>query len=91
LPGVVLEFAPTISGKGPNIHFIAREPSRVRLELAYDPRLEEARKPCSTAQDIQRVALSSRIRVIVGRGPPPTEACPKASASASPSRSAAIK
>jgi hypothetical protein len=52
-------------------------------------RLEETRKPCGTAQDIQRAALLSHIRVIVDRSPPPIEACPRASAS--PSRSAAIK
>jgi len=26
-PGVVVEFAPELSGKGPKIHFIMREPS----------------------------------------------------------------
>jgi catechol 2,3-dioxygenase-like lactoylglutathione lyase family enzyme len=43
-PGVVSEFAPAISGKGPKIHFIVREPNGIRIEFAYDPRLEEARK-----------------------------------------------
>jgi catechol 2,3-dioxygenase-like lactoylglutathione lyase family enzyme len=43
-PGVAVEFAPQISGKGPKIHFMIREPSGIRLEFAYDPRLEEARK-----------------------------------------------
>jgi hypothetical protein len=39
-----VEFAPELSGKGPKIHFIVREPSGVRVEFAFDPRLEEARK-----------------------------------------------
>ena len=43
-PGVVVEFAPELSGKGPKIHFIIREPSGVRIEFAFDPRLEDARK-----------------------------------------------
>ena len=43
-PGVVVEFAPELSGKGPKIHFIIREPSGVRIEFAFDPRIEEARK-----------------------------------------------
>ena len=43
-PGVVVEFAPALSGKGPKIHFIIRKPSGVRIEFAFDPRLEEARK-----------------------------------------------
>ena len=45
LPGVVVEFAPELSGKvGPKIHFIVREPSGVRIEFAFDPRLENTRK-----------------------------------------------
>lgn len=40
-PGVETEFAPQVSGKGPKIHFIVREPSGVRIEFAYDPRLEK--------------------------------------------------
>jgi catechol 2,3-dioxygenase-like lactoylglutathione lyase family enzyme len=43
-PGVVVEFAPELSGKGPKIHFIVREPSGVRIEFAFDPRLENTRK-----------------------------------------------
>jgi hypothetical protein len=43
-PDVVVEFAPQISGKGPKIHFILREPSGVRIEFAFDPRLENTRK-----------------------------------------------
>jgi len=43
-PGVVVEFGPELSGAGPKIHFIVREPSGVRIEFAFDPRLEEARK-----------------------------------------------
>jgi len=42
--GVAVEFGPELSGKGPKTHFMIREPSGVRLEFAYDPRLEEARK-----------------------------------------------
>ena len=43
-PGVVVEFGPEPLGAGPKIHFIVREPSGVRIEFAFDPRLEEARK-----------------------------------------------
>ena len=43
-PGVVVEFGPEPSGAGPKIHFIVREPSGVRIEFAFDPRLEDARK-----------------------------------------------
>ena len=43
-PGVVVEFGPEPSGAGPKIHFIVREPSGVRIEFAFDPRLEGARK-----------------------------------------------
>ena len=43
-PDVVVEFAPELSGKGPKIHFMVREPSGARLEFAYDPRLEAVRK-----------------------------------------------
>jgi hypothetical protein len=43
-PGVVVEFGPEQSGAGPKIHFIVREPSGVRIEFAFDPRLEDARK-----------------------------------------------
>jgi catechol 2,3-dioxygenase-like lactoylglutathione lyase family enzyme len=43
-PDVVVEFGPEQSGAGPKIHFIVREPSGVRIEFAFDPRLEEARK-----------------------------------------------
>jgi catechol 2,3-dioxygenase-like lactoylglutathione lyase family enzyme len=42
-PGVVVEFAPQLSGKGPKIHFIIHEPSGVRIEFAYDPRREAVR------------------------------------------------
>ena len=43
-PGVVVEFGPERPGAGPKIHFIVREPSGVRIEFAFDPRLEDARK-----------------------------------------------
>jgi catechol 2,3-dioxygenase-like lactoylglutathione lyase family enzyme len=43
-PGVVVEFGPQLSGVGPKIHFIVREPSGVRVEFAFDPRLEAQRK-----------------------------------------------
>ena len=43
-PGVVVEFGPEPSGTGPKVHFIVREPSGVRIEFAFDPRLEDARK-----------------------------------------------
>jgi hypothetical protein len=42
-PGVVAEFAPEFSGKGPRIHFIVREPSGIRIEFAFDPRVERRR------------------------------------------------
>jgi catechol 2,3-dioxygenase-like lactoylglutathione lyase family enzyme len=38
------EFGPEPSGAGPKIHFIVREPSGIRLQFAFDPRLEDARK-----------------------------------------------
>jgi catechol 2,3-dioxygenase-like lactoylglutathione lyase family enzyme len=38
-PGVVVEFAPERSGAGPKVHFIVREPSGVRIEFAFDPRV----------------------------------------------------
>ncbi len=37
-PGVVVEFAPELSGKGPKHHFIIREPGGNRIEFAWDPR-----------------------------------------------------
>ena len=43
-PGVVVEFGPELSGAGPKIHFIVREPSGVRIEFAFDPRLEDTPK-----------------------------------------------
>jgi catechol 2,3-dioxygenase-like lactoylglutathione lyase family enzyme len=43
-PRVVVEFGPEPSGAGPKIHFIVREPCGVRIEFAFDPRLEDARK-----------------------------------------------
>jgi catechol 2,3-dioxygenase-like lactoylglutathione lyase family enzyme len=43
-PGVVVEFGPQVSGAGPKIHFIVREPGGVRIEFAFDPRLENARR-----------------------------------------------
>jgi len=43
-PGVVVEFGPQASGGGPKIHFIVGEPSGVRIEFSFDPRLESLRK-----------------------------------------------
>jgi hypothetical protein len=43
-PGVVVEFGPQPSGAGSKIHFVVREPSGVRIEFAFDPRLEGLRK-----------------------------------------------
>ena len=37
-PGVVVEFAPELSGKGPKVHFMIFEPGGTRLEMSYDPR-----------------------------------------------------
>jgi catechol 2,3-dioxygenase-like lactoylglutathione lyase family enzyme len=39
-PGVVVEFAPELSGKGPKIHFMICEPSGIRIEFTFDPRVE---------------------------------------------------
>lgn len=36
-PGVIVEFGPQVSGKGPKIHFIVREPGGLRLEFAFNP------------------------------------------------------
>ncbi len=43
-PGVVVEFGPEQSGAGPKIHFIVQEPGGLRIEFAFDPRLEGQRK-----------------------------------------------
>jgi len=37
-PGVQVEFAPELSGKGPKIHSMVREPGGTRIEFAWDPR-----------------------------------------------------
>jgi hypothetical protein len=37
-PGVVIEFPPEPSGKGPKFHMMIREPSGNRIEFAWDPR-----------------------------------------------------
>jgi catechol 2,3-dioxygenase-like lactoylglutathione lyase family enzyme len=37
-PGVVLEFAPQLSGAGPKVHLMFREPGGNRIEIAWDPR-----------------------------------------------------
>jgi catechol 2,3-dioxygenase-like lactoylglutathione lyase family enzyme len=37
-PGVVVEFSPEPSGKGPKIHFMIREPGGNRIEFAWDSR-----------------------------------------------------
>ena len=37
-PGVVIEFAPELSGAGPKWHSMIREPGGCRLEFAWDPR-----------------------------------------------------
>ena len=42
-PGVIAEFAPQLSGNGPKIHFIVREPSGIRIEFVVDPRVERPR------------------------------------------------
>jgi catechol 2,3-dioxygenase-like lactoylglutathione lyase family enzyme len=42
-PGIVVEFSPEFSGKGPKTHFIVREPGGIRLEFAFDPRIERPR------------------------------------------------
>ena len=43
-PGVVVEFAPELNGKGPKIHFMVYEPSGIRIEFAFDPRAERPRE-----------------------------------------------
>lgn len=37
-PGVVVEFAPEFSGKGPRVHFMINEPGGTRIEFVWDPR-----------------------------------------------------
>ena len=37
-PGVVVEFAPQLSGGGPKWHSMLREPGGCRIEFAWDPR-----------------------------------------------------
>lgn len=37
-PGVVVEFEPEFSGKGPKRHFMLQEPGGNRVEFAWDPR-----------------------------------------------------
>jgi catechol 2,3-dioxygenase-like lactoylglutathione lyase family enzyme len=43
-PGVEVEFGPQVSDAGPKVHFMVNEPSGVRIEFAFDPRLEGSRK-----------------------------------------------
>jgi catechol 2,3-dioxygenase-like lactoylglutathione lyase family enzyme len=43
-PDVVVEFAPQPSGSSPKIHFVVYEPSGVRVEFTFGPRLEGVRK-----------------------------------------------
>ncbi|HTH99386.1 MAG TPA: VOC family protein [Acidisoma sp.] len=43
-PNVTVEFGPELSGKGPKVHFMIREPNGIRLEFAYNPRLEATHK-----------------------------------------------
>jgi catechol 2,3-dioxygenase-like lactoylglutathione lyase family enzyme len=50
-PDVVVEFAPELSGKGPKMHFIVREPSGIRIEFAFDPRVERPASVEKTAPD----------------------------------------
>jgi catechol-2,3-dioxygenase len=37
-PGVLIEFAPQLSGAGPKVHMMFQEPGGNRIELAWDPR-----------------------------------------------------
>lgn len=37
-PGVIVEFGPEFSGKGPKVHAMIREPSGNRIEFSWDPR-----------------------------------------------------
>jgi lactoylglutathione lyase len=37
-PGIKMEFAPELSGKGPKVHCMFTEPSGNRVEIAWDPR-----------------------------------------------------
>lgn len=37
VPGLVIEFAPELNGKGPTVHMMIREPSGNRIEFAYNP------------------------------------------------------
>jgi catechol 2,3-dioxygenase-like lactoylglutathione lyase family enzyme len=36
-PGVVVEFAPQVAGKGPRLHFMVCEPGGLRLEFSFTP------------------------------------------------------
>jgi catechol 2,3-dioxygenase-like lactoylglutathione lyase family enzyme len=36
-PGVIVEFAPQVAGKGPRLHFMVREPGGLRLEFSSTP------------------------------------------------------
>ncbi|RDK08667.1 VOC family protein [Cupriavidus lacunae] len=38
-PGVMVEFAPEVSGSGPKRHTMAYEPGGLRLEFVFDPRI----------------------------------------------------
>ncbi len=40
-PGVVVEFAPQLSGSGPKKHAMVYEPGGNRIELTYDPRISK--------------------------------------------------
>jgi catechol 2,3-dioxygenase-like lactoylglutathione lyase family enzyme len=37
-PGVAVEFAPELVGKGPKVHFMVAGPGGIRIEFACDPR-----------------------------------------------------
>jgi catechol 2,3-dioxygenase-like lactoylglutathione lyase family enzyme len=37
-PGVLVEFAPQLSGAGPKVHMMLLEPGGNRIEFAWDPR-----------------------------------------------------
>jgi catechol 2,3-dioxygenase-like lactoylglutathione lyase family enzyme len=51
-PDVVVEFGPELPGKGPKFHFMVREPSGVRIEFAFDPRLAAVREPTADAEGL---------------------------------------
>jgi hypothetical protein len=60
---VVEEFALELSGNGPKIHFIVREPNGIRIEFAFDPR---ARRPDQGATSRRWSGYSTSVTILGG-------------------------